>query len=101
MRSHLNSLLTEKTLHLANGGNTGDLIDSVIQEEDLVTKNVCAKVSFELSSRIDHIVNLLGVSKRRFLEAAFIEACDQAERIFEEEGLEELLDAQAHERAAK
>ena len=40
---------------------------------------VCAKLTVELSDRIDATVAVLGISKRLFIERALIEAMDQAD----------------------
>lgn len=53
------------------------LLDSVDSHPQL--KNVCAKLSVELSDRIDRTVDQLGVQKRKFIEVALIEALDRAE----------------------
>lgn len=52
-------------------------------------KNVCAKVSVRLSDEIDTVCGFLGISKRKFLEAAFIEAVDKAKQIIVAEGVHE------------
>jgi hypothetical protein len=97
MRSPLNALLTEKSLHFVSIRRNAELADHILNSPDsdplsLPIKNVCAKVSVELSDEIDEIVGLLGISKRRFLEAAFIEAIAMARRIMEQEGVTASLD---------
>ena len=52
----------------------------------LPLRNVCAKLSVELSDRIDQTVSVLGVSKRLFIERALIEAIEQAEAMLDEVG---------------
>ena len=85
MRSHLDSLVTEKVLGLLNDiHGSSDLVDRV-ESSDL--KNVCAKVSVNLSDEIDQVVGFLGVSKRIFLESAFIDAVETAQEIMRREGL--------------
>jgi hypothetical protein len=73
----------------------------LFSEDDLASpdlsvqiKNVCAKVSAQLSDEIDSICGLLGISKRIFLEAAFIEAIEKAKAIIDAEGLEDYLVAE-------
>lgn len=66
---------------LRNESLTDRLLDSV--ESDPQLKNVCAKLSVELSDRIDRTVDQLGVSKRKFIEAALIEALDFADHVLE------------------
>ena len=85
MRSHLDSLVTEKVLGLLNDiRGSSDLVDRV-ESSDL--KNVCAKVSVNLSDEIDQVVGFLGVSKRIFLESAFVDAVETAQEIMRREGL--------------
>lgn len=49
-------------------------------------KQICARVSIELSDRIDQVCNLLDLSKRHFIELACIEALDRAENHLAETG---------------
>ncbi len=73
------------------------------QADEIPIRNVCTKVFVDLSNRIDDLVNLLHISKREFCEAAFIQACDQAEQILEREGVYNLLGrvSDAQERASR
>lgn len=93
MRSHLDSLVTEKVLGLLNNirGPSDSNLDRV-ESPDL--KNVCTKVSVELSDDIDRVSGFLGISKRRFCESAFIDAVETAKEIMSREGL---FDAYAQE----
>jgi hypothetical protein len=73
------------------------LMESVISESgeqvgEFELKNVCAKVTSQLSQQIDDCVQVLGVSKRKFLEAAMIEACRKAEDLCEELDLYKLYE---------
>lgn len=88
-RTPLESFLLEKTLRIINGYDNGRLIDHLAEsgEAQLPLKNVCAKVSVQLSDDIDKVVTFLDVSKRQFLEMAFIEAVNKAHKIMEEEGV--------------
>ena len=93
-RTHLESLVTEKALHLVNGSDNGWLVEKLSEEnpdQDFPIKNVCAKVSVQLSNEIDSIVGFLGISKRIFLEAAFIDAVSKAKEIIDTEGVFEAL----------
>ncbi|MGE8450148.1 MAG: hypothetical protein ACN6OP_05875 [Pseudomonadales bacterium] len=96
MRSPLDALVTEKALHLISGSGNADLADHLGLTDQVETsgqiKNVCAKVATELAEEIDGIVGLLGISKRRFLEAAMIEAVQKAKGILDAEGVWEWLD---------
>ena len=94
-RTVLDALVTEKTLSFISTRHNADLLDLVAEdrlENNIPLKNVCAKVTPQLSDQIDEIVGLLGVSKRRFLEAAFIEAVAKAHEIMRAEGLFEVLE---------
>ena len=74
-----------KVLGLLNDiRGSSDLVDRV-ESSDL--KNVCAKVSVNLSDEIDRVTGFLGVSKRIFLESAFIDAVETAQEIMRREGL--------------
>ena len=85
MRSHLDSLVTEKVLGLLNDiRGASDLVDRGESED---WKNVCAKVSVNLSDEIDRVSGFLGVSKRLFLESAFVDAVEAAQEIMRREGL--------------
>ncbi len=66
---------------LRNESLTDRLLDSAVSDPQL--KNVCAKLSVELSDRIDRTVDHLGVSKRKFIEAALIEALDFADHVLD------------------
>lgn len=92
MRSHLDSLVTEKVLVLLNDirGSSGGI--DCVESSDL--KNVCAKVSPSLSDEIDQVSGFLGISKRRFLESAFIDAVETAQEIIRREGLFEAYSQQ-------
>lgn len=52
-------------------------------------KNVCAKVSVELSDRLDNTVGKLGMSKRQFIEMALIQSLDFADHMLECVGADE------------
>lgn len=85
MRNALDSLVTEKVLAHINDFSGCDFDDVDLPG----LKNVCAKVSPVLSDDIDRVSNFLGISKRRFLEAAFIHAVEVASEIMKREGLSE------------
>lgn len=100
MRSKIDSLVTEKALSLINDSTSDFIVDHVLGDqgefpvksaESLPLKNVCAKVSTQLSEEIDKVCDFLGISKRRFLEAAFIDALDKAQAIISSEGVEAAL----------
>lgn len=82
---NLKELLQLKALELkrtAEGQN--DISDRLI--EDILAKspgseyrNICAHCSVQLADEIDNICGLLGLSKRRFIEGALIEAVKLAQ----------------------
>lgn len=90
-RTQIDSLVTLKSLELVtstsgiNDGITNLLLDD--PQFHALTKNVCAKFSVELSDRIDNVCGLLGISKRRFMEAAVIDALEKSSQIMEAEGV--------------
>lgn len=97
------SLLDEKIIyHVLDAKGMGlhqKLLDNVFDNEEIdkdAIKNVCAKLHVSLSDRIDQTVDLLGMSKRSFIEAALITALDRASSIIEEYGL---LDSLAEDAA--
>jgi hypothetical protein len=90
-RTVLGSLVTEKALHIVNGhdGFPGEALQKA--EEAGIMRNVCARVSTELADRVAVLSSMLDIRQRRFIEAALIDACDQADQIIEEEGVEKYL----------
>lgn len=97
MRSPLNALLTEKALHAVSIRRNAELTEHILNNPEwdppaVPLKNVCAKVSVELSDDIDEVIAILGIPKRRFLEAAFIEAIGMARQIMEQEGVNASLE---------
>lgn len=95
MRSTLDALVTEKALNFISTRRNADLLDLVAEDRldhNIPLKNVCAKVTPQLSDEIDQVVGLLGVSKRRFLEAAYIEAVQRAHEIMKAEGVWEAIE---------
>jgi hypothetical protein len=97
MRTPLNALITEKSLRFISVLHNSDLADAIANDPDHdpqtrgFLKNVCAKVSIELSDDIDQICGLLSISKRAFLEAAMSEAVSKAKGIMEREGVWESI----------
>lgn len=85
MRSCLDRLVTEKSLSLVNSFVSQEIPEQVL--EQVGSKNVCAKVTPELSDEIDKVCDFLGISKRRFLEAAFMDAVETAHEIIRREGV--------------
>jgi hypothetical protein len=92
MRSPLDALVTEKVLRriaISSNLDAFDLIAEDRLEHNVPLKNVCAKVVPWISDEIDEICDVLMISKRRFLEAAFLEAISKARAIMKDEGFEE------------
>jgi hypothetical protein len=56
-------------------------------EGQVPIRNICAKITADLYDQISDYCNLLGISKRRFIEAALIAALDRVEQIIRERGL--------------
>ena len=80
------------------GDHLQNQIDHLIEAGSEVVppvKNVCAKLSVELSDQLDHVSGLLGISKRKFIEMALIQALDHAEHVIECVGALEDGDAEA------
>jgi hypothetical protein len=88
-RSRFESIVTEKTLHLINGSDQAMLMDMISSDPDYQSqlKNVCAKLPVQLSDKIDSVCGMLDISKRTFIEAALIQAVEQAEAVMHAEGL--------------
>jgi len=97
MRSQFEMLVMQKTFDQVLNSSNSDFLDHVLTtqpeeiEQALALKNVCAKVPAILAEDIDLVCNLLHVSKRQFLELAFIEAVTRAKNIMRAEGMDEAL----------
>jgi len=65
----------------------------------LPLRNVCAKLTVELSDRLDQVVSVLGINKRSFIERALIEAMDQADAMLTEVGALDFEDEENAEAA--
>jgi len=65
-----------------------DLSERILENAEMAVplRNVCAKLTAELSDRIDQTVSVLGISKRLFIERALIEAMDQTDAMLEKVG---------------
>lgn len=92
MRTALNRLITTNVLKQMD--DNGWALDSLLENnpefaEKAALKNVCAKISPQLADELDNVCNFLGISKRSFIEAAFVEALNQAREIIRSEGLHE------------
>lgn len=90
-RTQFQELILLKALEYKNQFQNMDVID-LPQFQELAEfstpalfKNVCAKLSNELSSDVDEVCGLLNISKRRFIEAALIEAVNSAHFIMNDD----------------
>lgn len=99
-RTQIDSLVTLKSLQFVT---TDDNLTEVLLDERadraeaLPVRNVCAKLSNELADRLDSTTGALGISKRRFIEAAVIDALDKAKDIMEAEGVfQHMKDMEEH-----
>ena len=82
---NLDSLIAAKLLAEKTQSDMADLFDLDIEIEDnVVIKNVCTKVHHRLADRIDEVCARLDISKRKFLEAAFISACNRFDALDQE-----------------
>jgi hypothetical protein len=70
----------------ANGEHLSQLLDPLIDAEHPIVppvKNVCAKLSVELSDLIDLTAGQLGISKRKFIEIALIQLVEHSQHVME------------------
>lgn len=88
-RTQFEELVLGKAYEVKNALANSDIFDVLEKSGQLdnVTqlKNVCAKVTIQLSDELDEVCGLLSISKRRFLEAALIEALKTARSIMNDE----------------
>ena len=86
-RTELEEMLLYKALDFKQTRTGTNMIDYIEQGNitgNIELKNVCAKVTPELAKSLDDTCHLLGISKRRFVEAAIIEALNKADEIIAE-----------------
>ena len=81
----------------ANGESMSNLLDPLVDASTVPQiKNVCAKLSVELSDKIDQTSDLLGISKRRFIEIALLQMIEHSEHVLEcvgtNDAIEDALD---------
>lgn len=88
MNTLLDEFLTYHLLERKFSSTNSEFFDYFLANDskagDQITKNVCAKLSIPLSERIDEVCEMLGVSKRRFIETALIQAINRSEELFDE-----------------
>jgi len=77
-----NEYIQYKVLEKKYGDRGYDLIDSAISSgEDVPVRNMCAKVHPILIDRVDNVCEILGISKRRFIESAVATAIHESEEL--------------------
>ena len=88
MNRQFKEFLTYKALAFKHGNAAAlDFIsEEMIEKGDtkIELKNVCAKLSKELSDDIDQTVNFLDIRKRQFIELAIVQALENAKEIIQE-----------------
>lgn len=67
---------------LAEGGLQEQLFREAV--ESGVARNICAAISSQLFDQVEGACDMLGISKRKFVEAALIAAVDRASGIVAE-----------------
>ena len=100
-RTQFERLVTQKAMDFVSNAQNEKLTDFLIEsgQADPQMKNLCTKVSIPLSDKIDNLCAILDISKRKFCEAAFIEAIEKAESIMREEGVFAVMDEDLPEEA--
>jgi hypothetical protein len=84
---HIDEILTLKCLAFKhqNANSSDQIFDNLDlnlpENSEIKLKNVCAKLSESLVSRLDEACVILDLSKRRFIELAIIEALDNYESL--------------------
>ena len=100
-RTQFERFVTQKAMDFVTNVQIEKLTDYLIEsgQADPQMKNLCTKVSIPLSDKIDNLCAILDISKRKFCEAAFIEAIEKAESIMREEGVFAVMDEDLPEEA--
>ena len=85
-------LIQYKALSQVYGSTGGALLEQIVKQdpaqiEKMKMRNVCALISVPLFDRLEELCGVLSSSKREFIEAALIEALNQADKIVDEEGV--------------
>jgi hypothetical protein len=62
------------------------VVDSLVESDQVVTRQMCAKVSAELYTALENVCSALDMSKRQFIEAAVADAVQVAEDALEKSG---------------
>ena len=77
-----NEVLLAKALTFKHDTSCQNIPEAVLDQMPL--KQVCAKLSHELSDNIDNVCGVLNISKRSFIELALINAVAEFEAIASE-----------------
>jgi hypothetical protein len=84
-RTQFEEMVLCKALQLKSESNNSDFLDSLLSHnkeiEGMELKNVCAKITVQLSDELDNVCSLLSISKRRFIESVLIDALRKAKEI--------------------
>jgi len=81
MNREFNEFLTYKVLEQKHGFSTAIDLNDHDDTGEIEIKNVCTKMTRQLSDRIDTTVQFLDIRKRKFIEMAIIQALDDADSI--------------------
>lgn len=87
---NLDELLQLQALRAKAGYDNRLLADRVIEgtaDGSNGIRQMCAKVSVQLHDEVDEICARLDLSKRAFIEAAVIEACQRAQEVMKRTGI--------------
>jgi hypothetical protein len=79
-------VLKFKASHSARGALNDALIDQAEADGKVKPVQMCAKVSPQLYEAVDHVCQMLDLTKREFIEAAVVEAVAIAERHIDKMG---------------
>ena len=74
------------------------LTDRVLEKSEVpMGKQICTTLTKALTDELEQVLSLLGMTKRRFIEMAVINALDEAKLILEVHGVEDYLGSKADE----
>jgi len=94
--------ITYKALGFKHGSTSAIDLDEMLKENGSIEiRNVCTKMSKELSDRLNNTVNLLDMRKRKFVEMAIIRALDDADVLIHEHLDDEFEQMAAEAKEAK
>lgn len=76
--------LEQKRFNQGEGDLHDALIDDLLKRDGGEFRNICAHISPQLYDEIDSLCSALDISKRRFVEAALIDAVKTSSAIVQE-----------------